>query len=242
MKYFLWPLLALLFIPTVYAADAEVTALKDKLRQDVPEMQIQSLKPVGDSGLYEAVIDDRIFYLTKDGDYLIQGNVLALASRENITQQRQLEIKQAVLARQPESDLIVFAPENPDYMLTVFTDVDCGYCRKLHEQIAEYNDQGIGIRYMAFPRAGADSESATKLEQVWCAEDRQQAMTDAKANRDINGKVCEDNPVLAQFDTGRRLGVEGTPALFLNNGQMLPGYVPPAKLREILDEYASLAP
>ncbi|HSG92514.1 MAG TPA: thioredoxin fold domain-containing protein, partial [Methylotenera sp.] len=104
-----------------------------------------------------------------------------------------------------------------------------------------YNALGIGIRYMAFPRAGVESESAKKLVQVWCSKDPKQAMTDAKAEREIkDATVCKDNPVIAHFEIGQRLGVEGTPALFLENGQMLPGYVPPERLREILDENAKL--
>ncbi len=221
-------------------ADA-AKSLRADLQEAMPDMQLQSLTELGDSGLYEAVISDRIFYFTADGKYLIQGNVLSLDSRENLTQRRELGIKTDILSRQKTEDLIIFAPEKTDYMLTVFTDVDCAYCRKLHEQVDEYNALGIGIRYMAFPRAGVESESAKKLVEVWCAKDPQQAMTDAKAEREIkDGKVCKDNPVIAHFETGQRLGVEGTPALFLENGQMLPGYVPPKRLREILDENAKL--
>lgn len=225
------------------AVKSEESAVAKSLREDLleamPDMQLQSLTELGSSGLYEAVISDRVFYFTADGKYLIQGDVLSLESRENLTQRRELGIKSDILSRQNPEDLIIFAPEKTDYMLTVFTDVDCAYCRKLHEEIDEYNKLGIGIRYMAFPRAGVESESAKKLVEVWCANDPQQAMTDAKAEREVkDGKVCEDNPVIAQFETGQRLGVEGTPALFLENGQMLPGYVPPKRLREILDENA----
>ncbi len=228
---------------SVYAQESDAAkALRADLQKEMPDMQLQSLSELGDSGLFEAVINDRIYYFTTDGKYLIQGNILSLESRENLTQSRELEIKSDILARQKSEDLIIFAPENPDYMLTVFTDVDCAYCRKLHEEIDEYNKQGIGIRYMAFPRAGVESESAKKLVEVWCAKDPQQAMTDAKAEREIkDAQICKDNPVIAQFETGQRLGVEGTPALFLENGQMLPGYVPPKRLREILDENAKQA-
>jgi thiol:disulfide interchange protein DsbC len=222
--------------------DAVVEKLKAQLETDMPGMQIQSLTALGDSGLYEAVISDQVFYFTQDAKYLIQGNVLSLESRENITQARELQIKSDILSRLDPKDLIIFAPEKTDYMLTVFTDVDCAYCRKLHEEVDEYNKLGIGIRYMAFPRAGVESESAKKLVQVWCAKDPKQAMTDAKAERDLkNTSVCKDNPVVAQFELGQRLGVEGTPALFLENGQVLPGYVPPQRLREILDENAKQA-
>lgn len=242
MKFTLYLGLVMLLtgFTNVYAQESDAAkALRAQLHEAMPDMQLQSLNQLADSGLFEAVINDRVYYFTDDGQYLIQGNVLSMATRENITQRRELGIKSDILSRQNPDDLITFAPDKTDYMLTVFTDVDCAYCRKLHEEVAEYNKLGIGIRYMAFPRAGIESESAEKLVEVWCAKDKQQAMTDAKAEREIkNGKICKDNPVIAQFETGQRLGVEGTPALFLENGQMLPGYVPPKRLREILDENA----
>lgn len=226
----------------VKSSESDVAkSLRADLQKAMPDMELQSLTELGDSGLYEAVISDRIYYFTTDGKYLIQGNVLSLESRENLTQKRELGIKSDILSRQNPEDLIIFAPEKTDYMLTVFTDVDCAYCRKLHEEVEEYNELGIGIRYMAFPRAGVESESAKKLVEVWCAKDPQQAMTDAKAERELkDAKICKDNPVIAHFETGQRLGVEGTPALFLENGQMLPGYVPPERLRQVLDENAKL--
>lgn len=216
----------------------EISELKAELQKQLPDMQLQSLTPVGQTGLYEAVIDDRIYYFTADGQYLLQGDILALESRENITEARRLEVKKALLEQINEDDMIIFASKKPDYAVTIFTDVDCGYCRELHRQVKDYNDLGITIRYMAFPRAGAESESANKLIEVWCAKDQQKAMTDAKAQREVNKtSLCEDNPVAEQFEIGGKLGVRGTPAIFLEDGQMLPGYLPPKKLREVLDEY-----
>lgn len=229
--------LPLLLCVSLVHAD-EISKLKAELQKQLPDMQLQSLTPVGQTGLYEAVIDDRIYYFTADGQYLLQGDILALESRENITEARRLEVKKALLERVNEDEMIIFAAKKPDYAVTIFTDVDCGYCRELHRQVKDYNDLGITIRYMAFPRAGAESESANKLIEVWCAKDQQKAMTDAKAQREVNKtSLCEDNPVAEQFEIGGKLGVRGTPAIFLEDGQMLPGYLPPKKLREVLDEY-----
>ena len=133
--------------------------------------------------------------------------------------------------------MIVFEPEKIEHTITVFTDIDCGYCRKLHQQMDGYNDLGIRIRYMAFPRAGIDSASFDKAADVWCAKDRHQAMDDAKDGIKVSAKSC-DNPVKAQYELGRKIGVKGTPALFLESGQMLPGYVPPKRLKQLLDEQA----
>jgi len=229
--------LPLLFCMSVTYAD-DLSELEAELKKQLPDMQLQSLTPVGKTGLYEAIVDDRIYYFTKDGKYLLQGDLLALESRENITESRRIALKKGLLDNLDEKELIIFAAKKPDYTVTVFTDIDCGYCRELHRQIKDYNDLGITVRYLAYPRAGAESESANKLIEVWCAKDQQKAMTDAKAQREVKKtSLCDNNPVAEQFELGGKLGVRGTPAIFLEDGQMLPGYVPPQKLREILDEY-----
>jgi thiol:disulfide interchange protein DsbC len=117
----------------------------------------------------------------------------------------------------------------------VFTDIDCGYCRKLHSQIKDYDRQGIQIRYLFYPRAGMDSESARKAEAVWCAKDRHQAMSDAKRGKSVSYRRC-DNPVREHYLLGQAVGVTGTPALVLENGELIPGYIPPNRLRRLLDE------
>ena len=229
--------LPLLFCMSVTYAD-DLSELEAELKKQLPDMQLQSLTPVGKTGLYEAIVDDRIYYFTADGKYLLQGDLLELESRENITESRRIALKKGLLDNLDEKELIIFAAKKPDYTVTVFTDIDCGYCRELHRQIKDYNDLGITVRYLAYPRAGAESESANKLIEVWCAKDQQKAMTDAKAQREVKKtSLCDNNPVAEQFELGGKLGVRGTPAIFLEDGQMLPGYVPPQKLREILDEY-----
>jgi thiol:disulfide interchange protein DsbC len=229
-RYFLYlPLLAYMGLAQ---ADA---ALKAKLEALLPGMTVESMTPLEDTGLYEAVVNGEIVYFSKDGLYLFQGDVISLASRQNITENKRVDMKKALLAALNEDDMIVFEPKHTEHTLTVFTDIDCGYCRKLHQQMSEYNDLGIKIRYMAFPRSGPDSDSFDKAVNVWCAKDRQQAMTDSKLGTNLASKTC-DNPVAAHFEAGRRLGVTGTPALFLESGQMLPGYIPPKRLKQMLDE------
>jgi thiol:disulfide interchange protein DsbC len=132
----------------------------------------------------------------------------------------------------------VFAPANPKYTVTVFTDVECAYCRKFHSQIEDYNRQGIAVQYLAFPRAGIGSDDYKKMVSVWCAADPKKALTDAKNDRPVVARECK-NPVTAQYNLGQRVGLTGTPMVIAGDGTLLGGYVPPDKLRSALDKLAS---
>jgi len=209
-------------------------ALKAKLEMQLPGIKIGSLSEVNNTGLYEAIIDGEIIYFSADGKYVFQGDVIELASRNNLTETKRVGLKKQALASINEADMIVYSPEKTEHTLTVFTDIDCGYCRKLHQQMAEYNELGIKVRYMAFPRSGPNSPSFQKAVNVWCAEDPKQAMTDSKLGTNLDEKNC-DNPIQAHLETGVRLGVTGTPALFTEKGELLPGYIPPKRLKQILD-------
>ena len=137
-----------------------------------------------------------------------------------------------VLDRVDASDMVVFAPEEPKTHITVFTDVDCGYCRKLHSEVEQLNNLGIEVRYMAFPRGGMQSPAAQVMQSVWCADNRQQAMTSAKQGKTVEEVTCT-NPVAQEYELGKQLGVQGTPAIFLANGVMIPGYQPAQQLATI---------
>ncbi len=233
-RLYLWlPMLA--WMGLVQASDA--SDIKAKLTEMMPGIAIESIEPLDNTGLYEAVINGEIIYFSKDARYVFQGDVIGLEKRQNITELKRGTLRQQALVSVDEADMIIYNPKKTKHTITVFTDIDCGYCRKLHQQMAEYNALGIRIRYMAFPRTGVDSESFLKAEDVWCAKDRKQALTDAKNGKEVTSESCKA-PIQAQYDLGRRLGVTGTPALFLESGEMLPGYIPPKRLKEILDEKA----
>ena len=224
-----------LTVASLAHADA-TTAIEKQLKKALPDATLDSLQPLADTGWYEGVVDGQILYFSADGAYVLQGDLVDMNTRTNLTEQRRIDLRKEKLANLDEADLIIFEPEGKtDYTLTVFTDIDCGYCRKLHSQIKEYNDLGIRIRYAAFPRGGLQSESYDIAADVWCAKDRQQAITKAKEGQTIEHISC-DNPVADEFALGRAMGVTGTPSIFLENGQMLPGYVEPKKLRKILDD------
>jgi thiol:disulfide interchange protein DsbC len=222
---------ALLSISSAHAADN----IADKLKEMMPGFDVKDVKQVANTGMYEAVVNGDILYFSQDLQYAFRGDVVNIASRENITETKRVNLRKQALNELKPADLITYPSEDAKYTVTVFTDIDCGYCRKLHQEIEAYNKQGITVRYMAFPRAGIGSESYDKAVNVWCAKDKAKAMTDAKNGINVASDTC-DNPVSDQYNLGGQMGVNGTPAIFLENGQVIPGYVPPAKLREILDQ------
>tara|TARA_R110000796_G_scaffold526_3_gene1728 strand:+ start:8397 stop:9065 length:669 start_codon:yes stop_codon:yes gene_type:complete len=203
-----------------------------KLKFDVPVSAI-SETPV--DGLYQVQLETgRVLYATADGKYFMQGTLIEVNDGQprNLTSVAEASGIAQVLDRVDASDMVVFAPEEPKTHVTVFTDVDCGYCRKLHSEVEQLNNLGIEVRYMAFPRGGMQSPAAQVMQSVWCADNRQQAMTSAKQGKTVEEKTCA-NPVAQEYELGKQLGVQGTPAIFLANGVMIPGYQPAQQLATI---------
>ena len=235
LKHYYYCLLLFTWMGLAQATDVN---MKSKLEAVIPNIEIESVQPFANTGLYETIISGEIVYFSEDARYVFQGDVIEISTGENVTENKRVNMREEVLASLDGAEMIVYEPEKVEYTLTVFTDIDCGYCRKLHHQMDEYTDLGIRIRYMAYPRAGIDSDAYNKAEDVWCAKDRQQAMTDAKNGKIVNSPEC-DSPVKTHFELGRKLGVNGTPSLLLENGQILPGYIAPKRLKKILNEYAA---
>lgn len=223
------------------AADEDFSAVEGQIRALAPQAKSIAISETPIDNLLMVQIDGDIVYATADGKYLVQGRVIDMATREDLTEGAKAEVRRDLLASVDASQQITFAPEKPAYDLMVFTDIDCGYCRKLHAQMEEYNAQGIAIHYMAFPRAGVGSVSFEKAVSVWCADDQRDALTQAKLGADPVPAKCDD-PIAEQYQLGIDLGVSGTPSLLTAEGQMIPGYVPPEQLRERLDRMAEAAP
>jgi thiol:disulfide interchange protein DsbC len=232
-KSFLLLLSLGLTLPGAYAAD-DVGRIKAALQRLVPHGEPDSITPSPIPGLYQVVYGTTLVYVTGDGRYLLQGDLVDLQQRKNLTEHARAATRLAALRDLDQRNLIVFAPEHPKHTVTVFTDVDCTYCRKFHSEIAEYNKLGIAVRYAAFPRSGIGSPSYEKAVSVWCATDRKAAITEAKAGKEVEQRTC-DNPVKDEFLLGQRLGVSGTPTIILEDGTELPGYVPPLRLSQLLD-------
>jgi thiol:disulfide interchange protein DsbC len=186
------------------------------------------------NGVYEISRDSEISYVTADGKYAILGDLFDVDSDANLSESRRRTIRARMISAVPENEMLVFSPKDPKYTITVFTDIDCGYCRRLHSQIAEYNRLGIRVRYMFFPRSGPNTDSWHKAEAVWCSSNRNDALTRANNGEDVKAPKCPADIIKRDFELGQKLMVEGTPAIFLQSGEMLPGYAPPGALVKYL--------
>ena len=209
-------------------------ALRAVLANLLPDRQIESIKLTPIPTLYEVVVGGRIYYFTESGSYLLRGDIINVATRRNLTEDTRRTQRLMTLDGLGEESMVVFSPENPKYTVTVFTDVDCPYCVRLHREVPQLMERGVKVRYLAFPRKGIPSENYDRMVSVWCANDPLQAMTDAKEQRPLEQKSC-DSPVQTHYKEGQALGISGTPTLILDNGRQVGGYVPYRRLMQMLE-------
>jgi len=236
MKRLLVTVLVVLLTAAAAVSAAEPPAeLKKALAPLFRDDTNYTLRPSAVPGIYELEYGLNFLYVTADGRYLFRGDLIDLQQGQNLTEVLRQKSRVDLVNAIGEDTMIVFAPKETEtkHTITIFTDIDCPYCRKLHKEMAEYNKRGIKIRYLAYPRAGINSSSYEKAVSVWCAKDRNQAMTDAKSGTLVPKKTC-DNPVQAHMKAGETLGITGTPTLVLEDGRVLPGYVPADRLNMML--------
>ena len=223
------------FLGVATAQDADIDGLHKTIAELVPGVTPDSIKSTPVPGLYEVIFGATLVYVSSDGRYMLQGNMVDLHTRENLTENALGEIRLKALDSMDEDQLVIFEPENFSHTVTVFTDIDCGYCRKLHSEMAELNELGIRVRYAFYPRAGPNTPSYDKAVSVWCADDRNTAMTRAKAGRSIDPRTCE-NPVNDHMKVADEMGLSGTPFMVMENGQKMPGYIPAVELFNMLED------
>ena len=209
-------------------------AITKSLGKIFPGVTPDKIAPSPMEGVSEVLIGPRLMYVSNDGKYLLQGSLIDLKTRTDIGEERRNGIRLDALNDLGEEKMIVFPAKEQKHVITVFTDIDCGYCRKLHGEMDKYNEKGITVRYLMFPRAGIDSASYKKAVSVWCSKDQQEAMTRSKAGENVPNATC-DNPVKEEYELGQLIGVRGTPAIVMEDGAMLPGYVPAARLVKALE-------
>lgn len=208
------------------AVAADMDALRKKLEKNLPDdIKFTEVKPSPIKGLYQIEVGTKILYVSEDGDFAVMGQMFDLRTKDNVTQQQRMGLVAKRLKELDESTMLVIGPKDAKRTITVFTDVDCGYCARFHEEVPALNKAGVKVRYLFYPRAGLKSETYKRSVAVWCASDRAKAITDAKARKPIDMKVC-DNPVADHYKLGEVFGVSGTPTLIIDDGTIIGGYRP----------------
>ena len=214
--------------------NADEAAIRQAMSTSMPSVKVDSVKPAVVKGLFEVVVGANIYYVSEDGKYLLQGRLVDVAARKDLTEEKLNVTRKLAIEKMGQANMIVFKPKITKYTVTIFTDIDCGYCRKLHSEIDQYLAQGITIQYLFFPRAGKGSDSYNKAVSVWCAEDRNAALTAAKKDQKLPEKTC-DNPIDKHMQLAAEFDVKGTPMIISENGNVYPGYLQAKQLVEALE-------
>lgn len=221
----------------VAAAEAANDKVLEKLKNARPDFQFGEVSRTPIKGIYKSnIVNGPTIYLTRDGQYFFAGDFFEVGSKGlvNLGEKEMEQQRVAALSKLSLDDMVIFSPENPKAYVYVFTDVDCYYCQKLHQEMAALNELGVEVRYLAYPRAGIGSPSYRKIASAWCADSPTESLTKLKNGENIPDDVCEPNPVAEHYRIGGKLGVAGTPALVTADGELLPGYMPADKLAAAL--------
>jgi thiol:disulfide interchange protein DsbC len=218
-------------------AEADAVPEQYQFVQDAfPDVDITSVQPSPIPGLLQMAVGADIYYVSENGEYFIMGDIFGLESKDNLTENARNLARASYLNEVGENDGVIFAASDEKYVVTIFTDVDCGYCRKLHREMSAYNDRGISIRYLFFPRTGPGTPSWAKADAVWCADSRNEALTAAKNGVAVEADDCDDTPVAEHYQLGKDLGIVGTPAIFRPDCLLICGYHSPDDFLGLLQE------
>jgi thiol:disulfide interchange protein DsbC len=237
-RVWLATLISLVVTLPVAADEAGLQQARETIKKIVPQAKADAVQPTPIDGLYQVTIPPEMFYISADGKYAVTGDILDLKKGKNLSTPVRDQVRISAINNVGEQNMIVYGPKTAAHTINVFTDIDCAYCRKLHSEIDKYNKAGIRVRYLAYPRAGIGSPSYDKAVAAWCAKDKNAALTKAKKGEKIPMEKC-DNPVAMEFELGQRIGVTGTPAIVTENGKLIPGYVPAAQLKLMLDAHTA---
>ena len=240
MKSRLSALLAIAVAATfAHAAHADEDTVRAAIKKLVPTAKVDKVEPSPIAGYSQAIIGNQLVYVSNDGRYVLQGALYDADAKIDLTAARMSREHVAKLDAYPVEKRFVFKPKGAvKHRITVFTDIDCGYCRKMHEHVAEYNERGIEVDYLFFPRSGPGTHSFDKAISVWCAKERNVAFTNAKAGQDPAPLKC-DNPILEQYQLGMTVGVDGTPSVYAPDGSKIGGYLTPDQMQATLDRLAA---
>ena len=228
---------ALLFVSVPALAEevsAELQAVRDTVSEHFAEIGAEDVFESPIDGWYTIRKGAIIAYITGDGRYLLQGDLIDLENNANLSEESRNDARVIMMSAVPNEELIVFTPENVEHTVSIFTDIDCTFCRRLHAQMDQYMEQGIEIRYFLYPRNGPTSPSWAKAESVWCADDRNEALTLAKLDQEYPSRTCDSSIVSNHYSIGQDVGLRGTPAIVLDDGTLFSGYLPPEQLKQAI--------
>ena len=231
---------ALIVSPAAAAEDdsEELAHVREAVSGLFDEIEPQHVMASPIEGWYMIRKGAIIAYISADGRYLLQGDLIDLDHQVNLSEASRDDARKAMMSEIPQENMIIFSPDEVKYSVAVFTDVDCTYCRRLHSQIDDYLAEGIEVRYLLYPRNGPRSKSWATAEQVWCSDDRNEALTLAKLDQEFDTHECDSSMVSNHYLIGQDVGLRGTPAIVFENGQLVSGYIPAQRLSEQLAELA----
>lgn len=219
-------------------ADSSLEQVRQKVGEMFDMIDAKDINPSPVDGWYAIQKGSIVAYISSNGRYLLQGDMIDLEQNVNISEAARTDARRDLMSTVKDEDVILFSPADKKYSISVFTDVDCTYCRRLHGQIDEYLAHGIEVRYLMYPRNGPTSQAWSTAEEVWCSNDRNSALTAAKSDRKFASTNCDASIVQDQYVIGRDIGLSGTPAIVFEDGTLISGYVPPDQLKAQLDAAA----
>jgi thiol:disulfide interchange protein DsbC len=229
---------AMAITPMVGAANTTTQPDTDAIKKKLSEMlnlEVISMQDSPVPGLYQAMTNRGVLYINRDGTKLLHGNMYDLDNGMKNLTEAAMAGPRVEMIKAFEPNMLVYKAKNEKHVVTVFTDTSCGYCRKLHREMADYNSLGITVRYLAYPRAGVPSANADEMEAIWCAKEPLVAMTEAKSGKNIQSAKCDNAKIAQQYELGVSFGINGTPAIILDDGTLIPGYQPPKQLLDVLE-------
>lgn len=226
-------LIAIIVYSASLPAQAGQAAIKKTMAKILPNVPIKSIKPSAIAGMFEVRIGTEVYYITSNGRFLIDGDIIDMRLQRNLTTIARAQIRLEMINAVSENKMIIYEPGKTKRTITVFTDIDCPYCRKFHKDVPTLVKGGIRIRYIVFPRDGLSTNTYRKSVSVWCSRDRKKALSIAKSGGKLAYKTC-NNPIAEHYKLAGRVGITGTPTLVVDDGRIWPGYLPPNKLFSLL--------
>ena len=233
--------LTVIAAPASSFADDKLDAVREKVTAMFDIIEAEDINGSPIDGWYTIQKGSVVAYISDDGRYMMQGDLIDLDENVNLTEAALTDARRDLMSDLGDDEFITFSPEDPKYSVAIFTAVDCTYCRRLHSQIQDYLDEGIEVRYLLYPRNGPASRAWTTSENVWCSSDRQAALTDAKLGKEVKATKCDASSVQAHYSLGQEVGLSGTPAIVLEDGELIGGYLPAQALRMRIERKAASA-